>query len=287
MAAIAPVRPSPIVGSWYEANPRTLARHVDEYLDRAELPELEGEVCAVISPHAGHIYSGPVAGYAFAAVRGMTPEIVAVISPMHQPYLQPLLTSAHAAYATPLGEIPLDQEALSQLDDALAIRQHERLTRVACDREHSLEIVLPFLQRALGAGFKLLPVMARSQSPVTIEALGMALAEVLADRRALLVASTDLSHFFDQATAMELDHAMLQCFESFDPAAIFTLEHSGKGQACGHAAVAAVLWASRQLGADAVRVLHYATSADVTGDRTSVVGYGAAVILRSSRKAPN
>jgi hypothetical protein len=260
---------------------------VDEYLDRAELPELEGEVCGVISPHAGHIYSGPVAGYAFAAVRGMTPEIVAVISPMHQPCLQPLLTSAHAAFATPLGEIPLDQEALSQLDDALATHRHERLTPIACDREHSLEIVLPFLQRALGAEFKLLPIMARSQSPVTIEALGIALAEVLKSRRALLVASTDLSHFYDQITAGKLDHAMLQCFESFDPAAIFALERSGMGQACGHAAVAAVFWAAHQLGADAVRVLHYATSADVTGDKTSVVGYGAAAILRPSRKAPN
>lgn len=282
MATIAPVRPSPIAGTWYEGSPKALARIVDEYLDRAELPEMEGEVVAVIAPHAGHIYSGPVAGVAFAAVRGRTPDLVAVISPMHQPYHEPLLTTAHAAYFTPLGDIPVATEALAALEAALMARLGYGLTAVSNDREHSLEIELPFLQRALAADFKLLPVMARSQAPGDLEALGAALAEVLKGQNALLVASTDLSHFYNQSTARELDSEMLNCFESFDPPAIFTLERSGRGQACGHAAVAAVLWAARALGADTVKVLHYATSGDVTGDFSSVVGYGAAVVLKTS-----
>ena len=115
MAAIAPVRPSPIAGRWYEGSPKALARMVDQYLDQAELPELPGEVVAVIAPHAGHIYSGPVAGYAFATVRGSRPDLVAVLSPMHQPYYEPLLTTAHSAYATPLGEIPVDEDAVTML----------------------------------------------------------------------------------------------------------------------------------------------------------------------------
>jgi AmmeMemoRadiSam system protein B len=230
MASIAPVRPSPIAGSWYEGSPKALASAVDEYLDRAELPEMEGEVVAVIAPHAGYIYSGPVAGYAFAAVRGRKPDLVAVISPMHQPYQEPLLTTAHEAFFTPLGEIPVDKEARSMLDAALQSRLGFGLTRVSYDREHSLEIELPFLQRALAGEFKLLPIMARSQSPRDIEALGAALAEVLKGRNFLLVASTDLSHFYDQSTAKKLDGAMLRCFESFDPPAIFNLERTGRGQ---------------------------------------------------------
>jgi MEMO1 family protein len=281
MATITPVRPSPIAGTWYEGNPKALARVVDEYLDRAELPELEGEVVAVIAPHAGHIYSGPVAGYAFAAIRGQTPELVAVISPMHQPYYEPLLTTAHEAYSTPLGDIPVDKEALTILDAELKQAFGSATTPVARDREHSLEIELPFLQRALAADFKLLPVMVRSQALKAAEALGTALANVLKDRNALLVASTDLSHFYNQETAKELDSEMLRCFESFDPYAVFAAEASGRGQACGHAAVAAVLWASRALGGDTVKVLHYATSGDVTGDYSSVVGYGAAVVLKT------
>ncbi len=281
MATISPVRPSPIAGTWYEGNPKSLARAVDEYLDRAELPELEGEVVAVIAPHAGHIYSGAVAGYAFAAVRGRTLDLVAVISPMHQPYYEPLLTTAHEAYSTPLGNIPVDRDALAALDAELEQAIGITTTPVAGDREHSLEIELPFLQRALSAPFKLLPVMVRSQAMKAVEALGAALAKTLKGRNSLLVASTDLSHFYDQETARLLDSEMLRCFESFDPRAIFEAEASGRGQACGYAAVAAVLWAAQALGADTVRVLRYATSGDVTGDYGSVVGYGAAVVIRT------
>jgi len=110
--------------------------------------------------------------------------------------------------------------------------------------------------------------------------LGLALAKVLKDKNALMVASTDLSHFYDQTTANALDSEMLKRFESFEPESIFEAEHTGKAFACGHAAVAAVLWAARELGASKVQVLHHATSGDVTGDYSSVVGYGAAAILK-------
>ena len=100
------------------------------------------------------------------------------------------------------------------------------------------------------------------------------------DKNALLVASTDLSHFHDQTTANKLDAEMLKRFELFDPESIFEAEHTGKAFACGHAAVAAVLWAARELGANKVQVLHHATSGDVTGDSSSVVGYGAAAVLK-------
>ncbi len=280
MATIAPVRPSPLAGTWYEGNPRALARAVDQYLDQAELPELPGDVIAVIAPHAGHIYSGPVAGYAFATVRGKTPELVAILSPMHQPYNQPLLTSAHAAYSTPLGQIPVDDEAVAVLDAHLKETLGYGLTRVAYDQEHSLEIELPFLQRALGGDFKLLPVMVRAQSAKISRQLGAVLAETLRGKNALLVASTDLSHFYTQAEAVAFDTEMLQRIESFSPEDVFCAEEEGKGFACGLGALTAVLWAAKGLGADAVKVLRHATSGDVTGDYSRVVGYGAAAVLK-------
>jgi MEMO1 family protein len=281
MATIAPVRPSPIAGAWYEGDPQALARIVDQYLDQAELPELPGQVVAVIAPHAGHIYSGPVAGYAFAAVRGRSYDLVAVLSPMHQPYYEPLLTSAHAAYATPLGEVPVDKDAVTDLDARLQIALGQGLTPVAYDREHSLEIELPFLQRALSAGFRLLPVMVRSQSTKVSEALGVALAETLRGKNALVVASTDLSHFYTQKKAVALDSEMLRRIESFSPEDVYCAEKEEKGFACGLGALTAVLWAARALGADTVKVLRHATSGDVTGDYSSVVGYGAAVVLKA------
>jgi len=280
MTTISPVRPSPIAGTWYEGNPRTLSQVVDGYLDKAEIPALTGEVIAVISPHAGHKYSGPVAGYAFATVRNQKFDLVAVLSPMHQPYYDSLLTTAHEAYATPLGNVPVDKDSTSDLDTRLRKTLGEGLVPVAYDQEHSLEIELPFLQRALASEFKLLPVMVRSQSARVSQELGEALAETLRGRNALLVASTDLSHFYTQKQAVAFDTEMLRRVEAFSPEEVFSAEEEKAGFACGLGALTAVLWAARGLGGDTVRVLRHATSGDVTGDYSSVVGYGAAVILK-------
>lgn len=281
MSTLPDIRPSPIAGAWYQGRPDALAREVDDYLNLASLPSLPGEVVALIAPHAGHRYSGAVAGHAFSTVRGRSFDLVAVISPFHQYASAPLLVSAHRAYETPLGILPLDAQALSALEAGLRAEAGMGLARIPYDHEHALEIELPFLQRALTGGFTLLPVMIRAQEPAVARALGAALAGALRGRNALLVASTDLSHFYDQVTANALDAEMLRRIEAFDPPGIFEAEHSGKGFACGHAAVASVLWAARELGADTVTVLSHATSGDVTGDFSSVVGYGAAVVTRA------
>ena len=275
------IRPSPIAGRWYPGEFKRLAESVDRYIDAAHVPEIDGEVVGIIVPHAGHTYSGPVAGYAFKAIRELHPELVAVISPMHQPYSQPFLTSAHQAYQTPLGTISVDHEAVSALSDALEEELGYGLTPVRNDKEHSLEIELPFLQRVLVGEFNLLPVMVREQNPKVVEALGRSLAKVLASRSALLVASSDLSHFYDQLQAEQLDAEMLARVEAFDPQGVLQAEEEGKGFACGRNAIAAVLWAAQELGANTVKVLNHATSGDVTGDYSGVVGYGAAIITRA------
>lgn len=157
------LRPSPIAGLWYEGDRKALARSVDMYLDGAQLPELKGKMIAVVGPHAGHRYSGPVAGYSFAAVRGAKPDLVAVLSPFHNFHSAPLLTTAHEAYATPLGAVPIDREAVTALETGLEGEAGLGLTRISNDPEHSLEIMLPFLQRALASEWKLLPLMVRAQ----------------------------------------------------------------------------------------------------------------------------
>lgn len=275
------VRPSPIAGRWYEGDPGTLARTVDQYLEDAQLPALDGEVMGVIAPHAGHMYSGEVAGYAFAALRGRRPDLVVVAGPMHHPYSQPLITTTHSAYFTPLGTIPVDQTTLNDLDVVAKSELGFGFTPVAKDPEHSLEIELPFLQRVFQNEWKLLPIMVRALDEHVSEGLGRALATVLRDKNFVLVGSTDLSHFFKQDAALSYDRAMLGEIEAFNPAGAFDLDRSRKGFACGLGAFTAVLWACRKLGADKVRVLRHATSANVTGDYSSVVGYGAAAILKS------
>jgi MEMO1 family protein len=275
------LRTSPIAGLWYEGSPKALANSVDSYVDAAKLPEFSGEVIGVVAPHAGHRYSGPVAGYAFATLRDRTPDLVAILSPYHNFHHAPLLSSAHEAYATPLGAVPIDRPSVDALDALLQSELGLKLDRVANDPEHSLEIELPFLQRVLDSKWKLLPLMVHSQDPHVCKGLGKALAQVLKGQNALLVASTDLSHYHDQKTALILDRTMLARIEAFDPEGAFDAERSGHGFACGLGALAAVLWAARDLGGDSVKVLRHGTSGDVTGDYTSVVGYGAAVILKN------
>lgn len=281
MNRTAEIRPSPIAGTWYDGDSNRLRQQVDQFLALANLPPLEGEVIALIAPHAGHRYSGRTAGHAFAAVRGQERDLVAVISPMHAAYPASLITTAHRAYNTPLGKVWVDEDALAQVEDFLS-QDGLSLTPVANDKEHSLEIELPFLQRALSNDFKLLPIMVRSQSPLVAKRLGNALAQVLQNRNGLLVASTDLSHFYPEDLANEFDQEMLRRMRSFAPDELFNAERMGKGFACGVAAVAAVLWAARELGAETVEILHHSTSGDETGDYGSVVGYGAAAILKHS-----
>ena len=273
------LRPSPIAGTWYEGMPKPLAARVDEYLTAAVLPEIRGQVIGVIAPHAGHKYSGQVAAHAFATLRGLSPDLVVILSPFHSFAPYQLIITSHQAYSTPLGNIEVDKQALEELQKNLEIP----IAAIPNDKEHSLEIELPFLQRIFQHEFKLLPIMIHAQEESVAKKLGMALARTLKKKNFIIVASTDLSHFYDQQTAHIFDHEMLKCFESFNPFSIFEAEQTGKGFACGHAAVAAALWASQKLGADEVQILNYATSGDITKDYSSVVGYGAAAIIKQKK----
>mgnify|MGYP001057668120 CR=1 FL=1 len=281
MDKILDIRPSPIAGTWYSGDPTQLKSTVDKYIENADIPDLPGEVVAVIAPHAGYRYSGQVAGHAFKAVKGQAYDSVLVISPLHQYHSQPILTSAHAAYQTPLGKIPIEKHILDQIQIKLKEKTSVELTPIRNDQEHSLEIELPFLQRSIDGEFNLIPIMLRDQSRSFAKALGELIAEIIKDKFCLIVASSDLSHFHPETIANKLDQKVLQAVADFSPETLFDLKDQGLGQACGLAPVATTLWASRALGGDKVTLLSYDTSAATTGDRSSVVGYGAAAITRS------
>lgn len=281
------IRPSPIAGRWYPGDAARLAQMVDHYLESADAPDdapAPARIIGLLAPHAGLVYSGPVAACAFKWVRGLAVDVVAILCPSHFHDDAPLLTSGHGAYQTPLGEVAVDQELAAQLRRALSERlgwpPDAALPALRRDHEHAVEIELPFLQRVLAPGFVLLPVMLRDQSEPVAAALGQALAEVLHGRRALVIASSDLSHYHSQATALALDDEMLRRVAAFDPAAVLAVQAAGLGFACGAGAIAAALWAARDLGALTARVMRHATSGDVSDDYDRVVGYAAALFIR-------
>lgn len=273
-------RPSPIAGSWYPADADLLAAEINGYLAAAALPALKVTPLGLIAPHAGYFYSGATAGYAYRTVQGLHFDLCVVASPLHNYLPHPLLSSAHTAYATPLGDVKIDHDLLSAFDKKLTQNGLPGIQLIGGDREHSLEIQLPFLQCALEGDFCLLPIMVRSSSASLLMGTGQILAELLQDKKVLLVASTDLSHFFDERTANSFDEVMLQQMSSFSPTGVLQAEADDEGFACGSGAVALVLWTAQALGANKVTLLHHSTSADASGDRSSVVGYGALAITR-------
>jgi MEMO1 family protein len=267
------VRESAIAGTWYPGRRADLTAMLDGFLAAVPPQILSGELVALIVPHAGYVYSGQVAAHAYKLLAGKRFDVVAVISPSHRLLGGRALVTRKRYYRTPLGLVDVDVAVVAELAKDVA------LTALDHDEEHSLEIQLPFLQYMLG-GFHLVPIMLEDQTYANSGALGQALAKTLAGRNALLVASTDLSHFHRYEQAVALDHRILAAMERFDPVALDGDVMSGRAEACGYGAVVAVLVAAKTLGADKVTVLHYANSGDVTGDHHRVVGYGAAIVTK-------
>ncbi len=278
MNQISDIRPSPLAGRWYPANSKQLAESVDDYIAQAQVPAISGEIVALISPHAGHLYSGPVAGYAFKALQYRQADLVVILSPFHQIHSGAILTSGHSAYQTPLGEVPVDLDSLEWVDTSLRNRAGVGLSQIRNDGEHAIEILLPFFQRTFTDGFKLLPLMIRDQDPSLMRTLGSTLAELMGSRDALLAASTDLSHFHPAAKARELDQTIIQGIQSLDPEKLYQSQKENTGSACGLGALAAVIWAVNTAGESKAHILNYANSGNITGDNSRVVGYTSVVI---------
>ncbi len=268
---------SSISGQWYPHNPELLIQNVETYLLNAEVEKPDGKLYGIIVPHAGHMYSGLVAAHAFKCIVGMDFDTVIVVSPSHFLPEGNIITTSHDAYRTPLGKVEIDRATLNEIDNKLMEDFNEKIVYVSNDPEHAIEVELPFLQFIL-ENFRLVPIMMFNQTSETASALGHSLAQVIADRNALLVASSDLSHFYPDRIARKFDDEMLRRIEAFDPEGVIQAEILEIGFACGRGAIAAILYACRNLGANQVRVLNYDNSGQITGDYDSVVGYGAAVI---------
>jgi AmmeMemoRadiSam system protein B len=270
------VRSPVVAGAFYPGTARQLEQQIGQFFANVEPAPIEGEIVGLISPHAGYIYSGQTAAYAYAQVRGTSFDVVVVISPLHQMPLGRFATSSADAYETPLGTVALNEDLITKLQREI------RINRVAYDGEHSLEVQIPFLQVAL-KDLTLLPVMIGDASFAAGEELGAALARILAGQKALIVASTDLHHIPDYNQVVRRDQAVIDALATFDLARIKSALSPWDCSVCGRIPVYAMLTAAQALGADGIRILHHATSGDVTGVRTPgqyTVGYLAAAVYK-------
>ena len=274
------VRKPAVAGQFYPSSPEELSSLIDScYTHRLgpgknpPAPRRDSDFVAVVSPHAGYVYSGPVAAHSYLHVSSMaSPDLLVVVAPNHYGLGSGVSTFREGEWETPLGRLRVDGRATAQLADACDLvafdPQAHRL-------EHSLEVQLPFLQRIYGDSVPLLPVSLVFQDIDTAKALAAGLAKVMRGRRVVLVASSDLTHYEPAEQARKKDTALIQRVLAMDLEGFYsTLERLGV-TACGYGAIATVMEAARSLGVARAELLKYASSGDTSGDNLQVVGYGA------------
>src|ERR1035437_4585156 len=284
-AESAKVRPAAVAGSFYPADPTELAKMVDGFLAKAAPPPI-ADVVALVAPHAGYEYAGQVAAYSYALLKGRKFDRVVFIAQSHYEAFGFSSVYDGAAYATPLGQVPVDRAFAAKLATMSKSIKLSGLghTPTPDKPEHALEDQLPFLQRVLPP-FQLVPIVMGDQSYENCRALGLALAKLIQGTNTLIVASSDLSHYHPYDEAVKLDHKTLKAIEEWDYLSMARNFESRVWEACGGGPIVAAMIASERLGASQAKMLKYANSGDTAGDKTRVVGYGAVAFVKAPARA--
>jgi hypothetical protein len=265
------IRPPAVAGHFYSSNPKELAQAVDAFLSpRAERKRAIG--CVV--PHAGYMYSGHVAGAVYSSFE--IPARLILIGPRHFPRGESLAILSEGSWASPLGEAKIDSELAAELK-----REFPRLREdaVAHEREHSLEVQIPFLQRLRG-DFRFVPIVLGTDRYGVLEELGHAVAKVAAAQSepVMVAASSDMNHYESDAITRVKDERAIARVLALDPRGLYDTVRGEGITMCGMAAAVVMLVAVRDLGATNAELVRYATSGDINGDREHVVGYAGIVI---------
>jgi hypothetical protein len=275
------VREPAVSGMFYPDNPTKLRIDVEGYLKHVDVVDLEEDVVGIISPHAGYMYSGQVAAYGFRMIAKKRYDTVILIGPSHRAYFAGVALWDRGSFETPLGKIDIDEDIAREISTIGGIIKPNMDTHRG---EHSLEVQLPFLQSVLD-DFEIIPLIMGIQTSSICKELVQSLSEVLqaSKKKFLIVGSTDLSHYYPYADAKKLDDIIVGHLGAFDISGMIEDIETGKTEACGAGPIIATMMLSEKLGADHCKVLKYANSGDVSGDKSGVVGYVSAVFCRKQQ----
>jgi len=273
-----PIRKSVIAGSWYPGNPAVLRKDIEHYFDSVSVPKVKGEIVGLISPHAGYVYSGQIAAHAYHLIRGRKYDAVIVVGPSHRVAFHGVSVFSRGGFETPLGIVPVDEALAEKIKRANSVITDIPAAHL---QEHSVEIQLPFLQVTL-KDFSFVPMVMGDQSRDTCEKLAGAIHQASMGEKILVVGSSDLSHFYHDHTAKKMDAVALEHLKNFDAAGLSESLENGDVEACGGGPMVVVMMAARLMNANRAYLLKYATSGDVTGDKSSVVGYASAAFCIES-----
>ncbi|MDP2807273.1 MAG: AmmeMemoRadiSam system protein B [bacterium] len=274
------IRKSIIAGSWYPGEAAKLKIEIAKYLDAAKVISSSAKLLGIVVPHAGLMYSGPVAAFAYKNLKGLGIRTVVMVGPSHRAYFEGSAIYATGEWETPLGKVGIDAELCQKIIGQ--DKTHINDLPAAHAQEHSLEIQLPFLQTVLDPGFKIVPIMVSNHSLASCERLAHSIVQALSGSGdVLILASSDLSHYHSQAEAKKLDQRVVKGIESYDYEKLAGDLAFEKCEACGGGPIVTAMIASKLLGADQGVVYDYRTSGDITGEKDQVVGYLAAGLYKA------
>jgi len=279
------VRRSSQAGRFYASNPGLLRKEIENCfthrLGPGQLPEIQQgprRIVGLICPHAGYVYSGPIAAHAYSCLAtDGKPDVIVILGPNHTGQGSVLALMEAGIWRTPLGDVQIDQETANQILRTSNIIDLDELAHVY---EHSIEVQIPFLQYLYDSAFKLVPISFSIQDLESCQEVGHSLANALEGKNALIIASTDLTHYEPHEIAERKDKKALANLKKLNEREFYSTIESNHITACGYGPVVALITASKLLGATKSQVLCYQTSGDVTGDHSSVVGYASVAVTK-------
>ena len=238
-------------------------------------PSLRDEkIFGVICPHAGYMYSGPVAAHSFYAISSLKPDLVIIIGPNHYGLGCNVATMREGVWSTPLGDVEVDTNAAIEANKNSKLIELDFLSH---SRDHSLEVQLPMLQEIYSHKFKILPIILINQDHNAAIEIGLTIAKMIKGKNAVIIGSSDFTHYEKNEFAHKQDKALIEPILDMDVDKFYRVLQEKQVSACGYGAIASTIIACKDLGATRGTLLKYATSGDVTGDKSQVVGYGSIV----------
>jgi AmmeMemoRadiSam system protein B len=279
------VRHPYVSGSFYPRDPQRLRREIENCFIHALGPgksPAKGEnprtITAIVCPHAGYIYSGPVAAHSyFALSEEKQPDTAIILCPNHTGLGSAVSLMSEGCWETPLGRVMIDEELSNSIFKFSGLVD---IDESAHQYEHSIEVQLPFLQYLYGSKIRIVPICMGFQDLETSRNLGEAIAQSIRSLNAVIIASTDMTHQEPQQSAARKDRLVLDAIEAMDEENVQRTVQTNRITMCGYGPVSVALVASKRLGAKKAEILSYHTSGDITGDREAVVGYASVKITR-------
>ena len=281
------IRQPSVAGSWYAGTPNRLRDQIEELfthkLGPGSLPSLNRQgprnIVGLVVPHAGYMASGPVAAHAYHSLaEDGKPDVIVVFGPNHTGRGSALSVMNEGAWRTPLGDVKIDAETANQIVNASNIIDVDDRAHTY---EHSIELQLPFLQYIYGSEFKFVPICFGMQDLESSREVGKAVVEALKGKNALVIASSDMTHYEPQERAEKKDRMAIDAALAMDERRYYEVVEAYGITTCGYGPVIAAITAAKELDAKKAELLCYKTSGDVLGDRSAVVGYASMAFKKS------